>query len=77
MMSENVGYNPVPANEGLCGECAHKEICVYRDRYAAAQAAVDKLLYEVDWAMPLVVRCKHNMVRPVAMRETTGENKDI
>ena len=55
-------------SEGLCSACAHGKICVYKDRYCAAQAAVNKLLLEADWAKPMVVGCKHFMEGPKVLR---------
>lgn len=56
-------------DEGLCANCAHKDVCKYREDYREAKAAVNKLTEEKEWAVDIHVLCKyHTGVLPSALR---------
>ena len=68
--------NTVAAKDGLCGNCAHAEICVYRTRYNSAQSTVNSLLsIELDWAKITVIGCRHYLPNVNTVRR--GEHHEI
>ena len=70
-LSQNIPY---------CEKCAHYPVCSMKATYAAAEKAVGQLsvtlpdkrddavvstkLSNIDWIKPIVLECKHRMLKP-------------
>lgn len=63
-----------------CEKCSHYPVCSKKETYVAAQKAVEQLsvtlpdkrddavvstkLSNIDWIKPVILECKHHMLKP-------------